>query len=330
MNSKMSIAAAVCAVIFGATAAQAEWKPTKPVEFVVTSGAGGGTDTFARTIQSIIAKNNLMEAPVVVVNKGGGSGAEGYVYGAGNAGNPYKLIFGTNNQYLLPYVAKLGYKPADMVPVASMALDEFLIWVNAEAPYKDIKDFVDAAKKPEGLKMGGSQSKDTDQTLVSIVQNATGAKFTYIPFKSGGEAAVQLAGAHIDANVNNPNENFGQWKAGMVRPLCVFSANRMAAGPKVAGDMSWSDIPTCKEGGLNVENYQMPRTVWLPAGVPDDAVKFFVDVLTKAQQTPEWKSYIERTSQTDRFLTGDEMRSFVKADEEKAVQVFKKEGWAVQ
>ncbi|HYI73005.1 MAG TPA: tripartite tricarboxylate transporter substrate binding protein, partial [Skermanella sp.] len=90
MNSKMSIAAAVCAVTFGFTAAaQAEWKPTKPVEFVVTSGAGGGTDTFARTIQSIIAKNNLMEAPVVVVNKGGGSGAEGYVYGAGNAGNPY-------------------------------------------------------------------------------------------------------------------------------------------------------------------------------------------------------------------------------------------------
>ena len=64
MNSKMSIAAAVCAVTFGFTAAaQAEWKPTKPVEFVVTSGAGGGTDTFARTIQSIIAKNKLMDAP---------------------------------------------------------------------------------------------------------------------------------------------------------------------------------------------------------------------------------------------------------------------------
>ena len=89
MNSKMSIAAAVCAVTFGVTAAaQAEWKPTKPVEFVVTSGAGGGTDIFARTIQSIIAKNNLMEAPVVVINKGGGSGAEGYVYGAGKPATP--------------------------------------------------------------------------------------------------------------------------------------------------------------------------------------------------------------------------------------------------
>ena len=70
---------------------QAEWKPTKPVEFVVTSGAGGGTDNFARTIQSIIAKNNLMEAPVVVVNKGGGSGAEGYRLRRRASGDPNKL-----------------------------------------------------------------------------------------------------------------------------------------------------------------------------------------------------------------------------------------------
>ncbi len=99
-----------------------------------------------------------------------------------------------------------------------------------------------------------------------MLSHVSGAKFIYVPFKSGGEAAVQLAGGHIDANLNNPNENIGQWKASMIRPLCIFSTERMAPGPKVTKDMGWSDIPTCKESGIPIDHYQMPRTIWLPAG----------------------------------------------------------------
>ena len=148
----------------------------------------------------------------------------------------------------------MGYAADSLQPIAAMALDEFLVWVNDKAPYKDAKSFIEAAKKGDGLKMGGSQSKDVDQTLTSMISAATGAKFTYIPFKSGGEAAVQLAGGHIDSNVNNPSENIGQWKASMVRPLCIFSTERMAAGPKVTKDMGWSDIPTCKESGIPISD----------------------------------------------------------------------------
>ena len=324
---KTKLIATLLTSAFYAAAASAAWTPDKPVEFVVTSGAGGGTDTFARTIQSIIVKNKLMNAPMVVVNKGGGAGSEGYVYGSSEQTNPYRVTFGTNNEYLLPLVAKMGYSVESFTPVAAMALDEFLIWVNAEAPFKDAKAFVEAAKKGDGLRMGGSQSKDTDQTLVSIISEATGAKFTYIPFKSGGEAAIQLAGAHIDGNVNNPNENIGQWKAGMVRPLCVFSMKRMAAGPKVTKTMSWSDIPTCREAGVPVDNYQMPRTIWLPAGVPPDVVAFYSEVMDKVRQTSEWKTYIERTSQTSTFMAGDELRTYITKDTARAYEVFKREGW---
>ena len=116
----------------------------------------------------------------------------------------------------------------------------------------------------------------------------------------------------------------------MVRPLCIFSAERMAAGPKITKDMAWSDIPTCKESGLPIESYQMPRSVWLPAGVSADAVKFYTQMLDKVRQTPEWKAYIERTSQTDRFLTGDEWKAYVKNDAQRAAEVFKREGWLAQ
>ena len=327
---KTKLIATVLASAFYAAGASAAWTPDKPVEFVVTSGAGGGTDTFARTIQSIIVKNKLMDAPIVVVNKGGGAGSEGFVYGASEQTNPYRVTFGTNNEYLLPLVAKMGYAAEGFVPVAAMALDEFLIWVNANSPLKDAKSYIEAAKKGDGLRMGGSQSKDTDQTLVSIISEATGGKFTYIPFKSGGEAAIQLAGGHIDSNVNNPNENIGQWKANMVRPLCVFSPKRMAAGPKVTKDMSWSEIPTCRESGVPIDTYQMPRTIWLAAGVPQDVIAFYSNVMAKVRQTPEWKAYIERTSQTETFMTGDELRKYITQDTARAYGVFKREKWLAQ
>jgi putative tricarboxylic transport membrane protein len=328
--SRIKLTATLLASALYAAAASAAWVPEKPVEFVVASGAGGGTDIFARTIQSIILKYKLMNAPIVVVNKGGGAGSEGFVYGSATADDPYRLTFGTNNEYLLPLVAKMGYTADMLVPVTALALDEFLIWVNVNSPYTDAKSFIEAAKKGDGLKMGGSQSKDTDQTLAIMISEATGAKFTYIPFKSGGEAAVQLAGAHIDANLNNPNENLGQWKAGMVRPLCVFSSQRMAAGPKVTKDMGWSDIPLCKDSGVPIDNYQMPRTVWLPAKVSPDALAFYTTMLKKVSETPEWKSYIEKTSQSDRFMTGAELNAYTKQDAERATAVFKREKWIVQ
>lgn len=326
----ISVAFAGALTLGGIGAAQA-WEPTKPIEFVVTSGAGGGTDNFARIIQSIITKHKFTEQPIVVVNKGGGSGAEGYVYGKGAKGDPNRVIFGTNNAYLLPYVAKLGYKVSDLTPVAALALDEFLLWVKGDAPYADAKAYIEAVKaKPMGFKMGGSQSKDTDQTLTSMIQDATGVKWIYVPFQGGSAAAVQLAGGHIDSNTNNPNENIGQWKAGQVKPLCVFSPVRLAKGEAVHDGKGWGDIPTCKEAGLPLETFQMPRTVWLPADVPADAVTYYAGLLEKVSQTPEWKEFVTRTAQTGKFMKGKELADFVAKDEAANKKVFENEGWVAK
>ncbi len=328
----------VVAVMLGAVSltlavpqAAADWKPSQPIEFIVTAGAGGGTDNFARTVQSIVTKYKLVDQPIVVLNKGGGSGAEGFLYGKSAVGDAHKVTFATNNEYLLPLIAKLAWKGSDFTPVAAMALDEFILWVNGKSEYKTAKAYIDAVKaKPATFKMGGSQSKDTDQTLTMEITQATGARFLYVPFKSGGEAAVQLAGGHIDSNTNNPSESIGQWKGGMVTPLCVFSAKRLAPGPKITATMGWSDIPTCVESGIAIEQYQQPRTFWLPRDVPADAVAFYVNLLEKVRGTPEWKEYIERSAQTDRFLTGNDLRTFIANDEKKARKVFEQEGWLIQ
>src|ERR1700746_2478263 len=108
MNRMTRLALATTALaLTGVVPAYAAWQPQKPIEFVATAGPGGGTDNLARAVQNIITKYKLTDQPVVVVNKAGGSGAEGYVYGKASAGDPYKVIFGTSNDWQQPLVSKV-------------------------------------------------------------------------------------------------------------------------------------------------------------------------------------------------------------------------------
>src|SRR5262245_30833105 len=325
----MMLSAGAIAVLFAAPAA-AEWRPSKPIEFVATAGPGGGTDNLARTVQSIITKYKLTDQPVVVVNKGGGSGAEGYTYGKASAGDPYKVIFGTSNTWQQPMVSKVAFKPSDLTPIAAMAQDEFLLWVKQDAPYQTIGEYLKAvAVKPGEFKMGGAQSKDTDEVLTRLIEKTAKVKITYIPFKSGAEAAVQLAGGHIDSHVNNPSESLGQWRGGTQRPLCAFTPQRLPQGPKITATQGWHDIPTGVESGLDIRQFEQPRTVWLPGKVTPDQVAFYVELMRKVQATPEWKEYIERSSQVDTFLTGAEFEKFMNEDIERIRKIAAEQGWLV-
>lgn len=306
------------------------WTPTKPIEFIATAGPGGGTDNFTRAVQSIIVKYKLVDQPIVVVNKPGGSGAEGYVYTKAQPGDPYRLVFGTSNAWQQPMVSKVAFKETDFTPIAAMVQDEFLLWVKQDAPYQTVADYLKAvAAKNGAAKMGGAQSKDTDELLTRMIEKAANVKFIYIPFKSGAEAAVQLAGGHIDSHVNNPSESIGQWKGGTQRPLCAFSPQRLPDGPKVTATQNWHDIPTCVEAGLAIAQFQQPRTVWLPGKVTPDQVAFYVDLMKKVQATPEWKEYVERTSQTNTFLTGEAFAKFMADDIEHVRKVAAEQGWLV-
>jgi tripartite-type tricarboxylate transporter receptor subunit TctC len=323
-------AAALAALPLGPAAAQGEWRPTRPVEFVVTSGAGGGTDVFARTVQGAITRHNLLPVSVIVTNKGAGSGAEGFVYARAAQGDAHKVVFATNNTWLLPMVARVAFKPEDFTPVAIMAFDEFMLWVKYDSPHRTAADFIAAAKAANPpLRMGGSQPKDTDQTLTSLIQRAAGVRFTYVPFRGGGEVGVQLAGGHIDANTNNPSESIGGWRGGQVRPVCVFRSTPMARGELVTATQGWHDIPTCASQGIAIEEFSMPRTTFLPPGTTPAQQAFWVDVMRRVAETPEWKEYIARTSQSGRFLTGAEFQAHIRQETTASREIFQAEGWLV-
>jgi putative tricarboxylic transport membrane protein len=270
------------------------WEPTKPVEFVVPAGSGGGADQMARFLQGVVSKNNLMKQPLIVVNKSGGAGAEGFLAVKEAKGDPHKIIITLSNLFTTPLATGVPFNWKDLTPVAMLALDQFVLWVNADTPYKSAKEYLDAVKAggPNKFKMGGTGSKQEDQIITVAIEKAVGAKFTYVPFKGGGDVAVQLVGKHVDSSVNNPIEAVAQWRAGKLRPLCVFDDERMPYKTKVTETMSWYDIPSCKQAGVNVD-YLMLRGIFMPSGVSKEQIDFYVDLLKKVRETPEWKKFME-------------------------------------
>jgi len=291
------------------------WEPTKPVEIVVAAGAGGASDQMARMMQAAVQKNNLMKQPMVVTLKGGASGAEALMYMKSGTGDPHKVLIAYSLIYMLPLSAKIPFNWRELTPVSVIALDQFVLWDNTTLPYKNVKEFVAAAKAANPpFKMGGTGSRREDQVLTVFMEKKTGAKFAYLPYKSGGEAATQLVGNHTQANVNAPSESLEVWRANQVRALCVFDKERIQYKAKVTDTQSWHDIPTCKEEGLDVQ-YLMLRALFLPGKVTAEQRDFYIDLFKRVSQTAEYKDYMEKQALKPVFLTGQGMLKFLEEDD---------------
>jgi tripartite-type tricarboxylate transporter receptor subunit TctC len=315
MRKGLGVFAGALAGLVLSNASAAAWEPTKPVEIVVAAGAGGASDQMARMIQAAIQKNALMKQPMVVSLKGGASGAEALMYMKGGSGDASKVLIAYSLIYMLPLSAKIPFNWRELTPVSVVALDQFVLWTNSTLPYKTVKEFADAAKGANPpFKMGGTGSKREDHVLTVFLEKKTGAKFAYLPYKSGGEAATQLVGNHTQSNVNNPSENLEVWRAGQVRPLCVFDKERIQYRTKVAGEMSWNDIPTCREQGVDVQ-YLMLRAMFLPGKVTPEQTAFYVQLFKKVSETSEYKDYMEKQALKPIFLTGKEMLKFLEEDD---------------
>ena len=286
-------------------AAHAAWEPTKPVEFVIPAGTGGGADQMARLIQGIIVKHKLMKESMVVVNKAGGAGAEGFLAVKDAKGDPHKIIITLSNLFTTPMATGVPFSWKDMTPVSMMALDQFVLWVNAETPYKTANEYIAAVKAagPNKFKMGGTGAKQEDQIITVGLEKATGTKFIYVPFKGGGDVAVQLVGKHIDSSVNNPIEAVAQWRAGALRPLCVFDDTRLPSQEKVTTAQAWADIPTCKESGVPTD-YVMLRGIFMAPGVTAEQTAYYVDLMKKVRETQEWKEFMEKGAFNTTTMSG--------------------------
>jgi len=317
------VVARVLALLIVIPASAAAWEPTKPIEFVVPAGTGGGADQMARLIAGIAEKHKLSPRPLIVVNKAGGAGAEGFLDIKGKKGDAHTIIITLSNLFTTPLHTGVPFNWKDLTPIARMALDQFILWVNAETPYKTAKDYIAAVKEKMGkadqMKMGGTGSAQEDQILTIQLEQALGLKFTYVPFKGGGEVCVNLVGKHVDSTVNNPIECVSHWKAGRVRPLAVFDTARIPVG-------EWKEIPTVKEAlGADV-NYLMLRGIFGAPSMPKEAVEWYVAFLKKVSETPEWKKYTDDGALKPAFATGPEYVKWVEENEQLHKELMAKGG----
>jgi len=311
-TQQIALGSTMMVAVAFASGPAAAWEPTKSVEFIIPAGTGGGADQMARFTQGVVAKHNLMKQSIVPINKSGGAGAEGFLDVKASKGDAHKIVITLSNLFTTPLATGVPFNWKDLTPVSMLALDQFVLWVNAETPFKSPKDYLDAVKKggPNKFKMGGTGSKQEDQIITVAIEKALGLKFIYVPFKGGGEVATQLVGKHVDSTVNNPIEAVAQWRGGKLRPLCVFDDQRMPYKNKVTGSMAWGDIPTCKESGVPMD-YVMLRGIFMAPGVSQDVVNFYVELFKKVRGTPEWQKFMEDGAFNQTFMAGREYVDWV-------------------
>jgi len=305
------VVACSLALVFTSIGTATAWVPDRPVEFVVPGGAGGGADIMARFISPLVTKYKLSPKPWIVINKSAGAGAEGFMYVKGNKGNANLIIITLDNLFTTPLATGVPFNWKDLTPVSRMALDYFCLWVNTASPYKTAQEYIDAVKKAPGkFVMGGTGSKQEDQIITVMLEQAFGMKFNYVPFKGGGEVAVELVGKHINSSVNNPAEAVSHWKNGTLRPLATIDSARIDLP-------EWKGIPTMKEATGKDISYMMLRGVFMAPGVTKEQTDYFVQTLKKVSETPEWKKYVIDNGLQAGNLSGPE---FVKWLEQKEVK----------
>jgi len=283
-------------------------QPTRPVEFVISTRVGGGSDIYARTMQAIIEEQKLSPQPVQPVNKEGGSGAVAFTYVFEKKGDMHYVMITLNSFFTTIITQKLPYKATDFTPIANMALDPFFLWVNEDSPWKNAGDFI-AAAKAASITIAGTGSKQEDEALFRRIEDTMKTKpFTYVPQTSGATVAAALAGHQggVNATVNNPSEGlpFYQGANKKLRPLCSFTP----ASPKTG---VYTGLATCASQGIPIDDYYIMRAIVAPPGLSTAQQAFWVDLFKKVYDSAEWKKFMDDNALDPDFRSGIDFRNFL-------------------
>ena len=317
LTRRVAMATAASAIFMtqmsGAALAE-DWKPIKPIEMVIMAGQGGGADRLARLFQSMIQKENLSAMPILPVNKGGGSGAEALRYLKDKEGDAYTLMATLNSYYTTPLRTDIGVDIEEFTPIARMAIDTFVLWVNADSGITNLEEYVAAVKAAgKDWKMGGTGTGQEDSLVTKMLEEEFGLEMTYVPFEGGGDVAKALVGGHINSTVNNPSEQLGFWKAGKSIPIAAFTEDRIDVFP---------DTPTMTELGHDLV-YAMQRSFVAPANMPAEAVAYYTQMFSNLNALQEWQEYTQDEALDPDFLTGDELQAYFLAEREKHAKLLK-------
>ena len=276
--------------------------PTKPIEFVVHTAPGGGSDLFARMISDTINRGKMTSQPVVVVNKDGGGGAVALNYVAERK-DPHTIFVVPTTTFVTAFMrAKIQAPREDYKAIAMLGGDINIIAVREDSPYKTVKDLVDIAKqKPKQVVVGFGSVGATGHMVAHLLAQAAGIQFNYLSHRSGGDAVVSLLGGRVDMVPENPGEMIQHVQAKKVRIIAVASETRHPALP---------DVPTIKESGY-------PAALELGRGfmgykvMSDESVNYLSSVLKKVFEMESYQNYLKQNMMRSVFLESKEFDKYM-------------------
>ena len=305
------------------------WEPTKPIEFVIQTSPGGGSDIYTRMWTGVIEKHNLSPVPLTPINMPGGSGAVALTYLHSQKGSAYAITPTLNSIVTTPLQQKIPvmYTSRDLTPLALMTIDPFLLWVNP-SKFKDWGQFHAACKK-DRLTAAGTGARQEDEIQIGLFQKATDCKrFRYIPESGGGKVAADVAGGHVDFSVNQPAEGLPHYPGKMI-PIISFSDERLKA---------WPDVPThfelkvgtdgkyAKLLSLGTGLHQHRGIIGAP-DMPKEAVAWYQNLFQKVFESQEWQDFMKKRGMVPTFKGPKEYRKWLVTFEKDHVDAIKAAGW---
>lgn len=292
--------------------------PERPIEFTVPFAAGGGSDIMARTIAAIFEQEKILPQPLAVVNRAGASGVLGYTFVGNKVGDPYVLSTATSSFVIQPVLGKMKISHRDYTLLAGLALDEFLIVVRSDSPFKTMADLLAAARKEaKSVKIGGTSVPSIDSIIAYLIEKAAGVQFNFIAFKSGGEVMLNLLGGNIDVASANPGEALTQIEAKKARALGSLSAKRLEVFP---------DVPTLREQGIGVVFSQW-RGVVAPRDLPKEAEQVLAAAFQRLSESKTWREkYLKENNLTPLYMPPAEFRKYLDAEWERYRQILQEMG----
>jgi putative tricarboxylic transport membrane protein len=303
----MKLVLSVLAVISGALVhpACSQSYPSKPIELVVHTAPGGGSDLVARTVAEVVARDKLLPQILIVQNRSGGSGAIAQSYVAGKRGDPYTLLSAAVSVILsVPVRTGMDVGLDKFHPLGLIGTDLNALTVREDSPYRTVQDLVNAAKaKPKSINVAIGSTGATAHYFLYHIERLTGARFNVVSFKSGPDAAIAVLGGHVHATTENLADVLPQVESKKMLLLGIPSEKRLTGLP---------NVPTMKEQGLDL-HIGAGRGFAAPAGIPRDAAVVLEQTIAKVHKSAGWREFMAKYMYEDVYMNGEEFGRYLAA-----------------
>ena len=279
------------------------WEPKKPIKIIVGFSPGGGTDLVARTL--VASAQEFVPVPLVVVNKPGAGGtlAADYVKNA-KADGYTMLVAGGSESTSVPNHRKVSYSLDNFRGVLRCIRSRIYVVSHKDSGIKSVADLkAKAIANPGKLSYGSSGQGTLYHSTMLLTTKALGVNMRHVPYKGGAPMMAAMLGGHIDITLAGPEEAAAQYKAGAINLLTLASESRLK---------TFKDVPTLKELGFDVY-VENQKGIVVPAGTPDDAVKYLHDTFKKGLDSKVWQKMAGKLLMETAYLNGDDFMGAMKA-----------------